>query len=108
MDVPRGAYVVSSSLKGIRKAGTVRRAVTGERPLERLFTTVALPRPGPPGRAVDQGHPPDRARGVRRGGQVRAGPRPQRHRPPGAQDPQGAGVLRPRPPVALTAVRSPG
>jgi|SRR5829696_9385975 len=57
MDVTRGAYVVSASLKGVRKAGTVRRAVTGERPLERLFTAVALSRPGPPGRAVDQGHP---------------------------------------------------
>ena len=38
MDVTRGAYVVSASLKGDRKAGAVRRAVTGDRPLERLFT----------------------------------------------------------------------
>jgi hypothetical protein len=38
MDVTRGAYVVSASLKGTRKAGTVRRALGGERPLERLFT----------------------------------------------------------------------
>jgi hypothetical protein len=38
MDVTRGAYVVSASLKGVRKAGSVRRSVTGDRPLERLFT----------------------------------------------------------------------
>jgi len=38
MDVTRGAYVVSASLKGARKAGAVRKAVTGARPLERLFT----------------------------------------------------------------------
>ncbi|HEY6708571.1 MAG TPA: hypothetical protein VJB61_13390 [Actinomycetota bacterium] len=38
MGVPRGADVVSASLKGVRKAGAVRRAVTGDRPLERLFT----------------------------------------------------------------------
>ena len=38
MDVTRGAYVVSASLKGARKAGAVRRVVSGDRPLERLFT----------------------------------------------------------------------
>jgi hypothetical protein len=38
MDVTRGAYVVSASLKGVRKVGAVRRVVTGDRPLERLFT----------------------------------------------------------------------
>jgi hypothetical protein len=38
MDVTRGAYVVSASLKGVRRAGAVREAVLGDRPLERLFT----------------------------------------------------------------------
>ena len=38
MDVTRGNYVVSASIKGDRKAGSVRQAVSGERPLERLFT----------------------------------------------------------------------
>jgi hypothetical protein len=38
MDVTRGSYVVSASLKGSRRAGTVREAVSGGRPLERLFT----------------------------------------------------------------------
>jgi hypothetical protein len=38
MDVTRGAYVVSASLKGARKAGAVRQAITGDRSLERLFT----------------------------------------------------------------------
>jgi hypothetical protein len=38
MDVTRGSYVVSASLKGSRRAGAVREAVTGGRPLERLFT----------------------------------------------------------------------
>jgi hypothetical protein len=38
MDVTRGAYVVSASLKGRRRVGAVREAVTGGRPLERLFT----------------------------------------------------------------------
>jgi hypothetical protein len=38
MDVTRGSYVVSASLKGGRRAGAVREAVTGGRPLERLFT----------------------------------------------------------------------
>jgi len=50
MDVTRGAYVVSASLKGVRKAGAVRRAVSGGRPLERLFTQGAaglLRRPRP-------------------------------------------------------------
>jgi hypothetical protein len=38
MDVTRGSYVVSASLSGSRRAGAVREAVTGGRPLERLFT----------------------------------------------------------------------
>jgi hypothetical protein len=38
MDVTRGAYVVSASLKGSRRVGAVRQAVSGDRPLERLFT----------------------------------------------------------------------
>jgi hypothetical protein len=38
MDVTRGAYVVSASLKGSRRTGAVRDAVSGGRPLERLFT----------------------------------------------------------------------
>jgi hypothetical protein len=38
MDVTRGSYVVSASLKGSRRAGAVRDAVAGGRPLERLFT----------------------------------------------------------------------
>jgi hypothetical protein len=38
MDVTRGSYVVSASLKGSRGAGAVREAVTGGRPLEKLFT----------------------------------------------------------------------
>jgi hypothetical protein len=37
MDVTRGSYVVSASLKGSRRAGAVREAVTGGRPLK-LFT----------------------------------------------------------------------
>jgi hypothetical protein len=38
MDVTRGSYVVSASLKGTRRAGAVREALAGDRPLERLFT----------------------------------------------------------------------
>ena len=38
MDVTKGSYVVSASLKGQRPAGAVREAVFGRRPLERLFT----------------------------------------------------------------------
>jgi hypothetical protein len=38
MDVTRGAYVVSVSPKGRRRAGTVREALSGGRSLERLFT----------------------------------------------------------------------
>ena len=38
MDVTRGSYVVSASLKGSRRVGAVREAVSGGRPLERLFT----------------------------------------------------------------------
>ena len=38
MDVTRGAYVVSASLRGSRRGGAVRQAVSGDRPLERLFT----------------------------------------------------------------------
>jgi hypothetical protein len=38
MDVTRGSYVVSASLKGSRRPGAVREAVTGGRPLEKLFT----------------------------------------------------------------------
>ena len=38
MDVTRGSYVVSASLKGARRAGAVRETVTGGRPLEKLFT----------------------------------------------------------------------
>jgi hypothetical protein len=38
MDVTRGSYVVSASLKGARPTGAVREAVTGGRPLEKLFT----------------------------------------------------------------------
>jgi hypothetical protein len=38
MDVTRGSYVVSASLKGSRRVGAVREAVSGDRPLERLFT----------------------------------------------------------------------
>jgi hypothetical protein len=38
MDVTRGSYVVSASLKGRRRAGVVREALTGGRTLERLFT----------------------------------------------------------------------
>jgi hypothetical protein len=38
MDVTRGSYVLSASLKGRRRPGAVREALTGGRPLERLFT----------------------------------------------------------------------
>jgi hypothetical protein len=38
MDITRGAYVVSASLKGQRKVGMVAEAVSGKRPLEKLFT----------------------------------------------------------------------
>jgi hypothetical protein len=38
MDVTRGSYVVSASLKGSRSAGAVLKATSGERPLEQLFT----------------------------------------------------------------------
>jgi hypothetical protein len=38
MDVTRGSYVVSASLKGSRSSGAVLRAIAGERPLEHLFT----------------------------------------------------------------------
>jgi hypothetical protein len=38
MDVTRGSYVVSASLKGARRPGAVREAIIGGRPLEKLFT----------------------------------------------------------------------
>ena len=38
MDITRGSYVVSASLKGERNEGTVKEAVTGKRALEKLFT----------------------------------------------------------------------
>jgi hypothetical protein len=38
MDVTRGGYIVSASLKGERRPGTVRAAVTGDRPVPKLFT----------------------------------------------------------------------
>ena len=38
MNIPADQRMASASLKGARKAGAVRRAVTGDRPLERLFT----------------------------------------------------------------------
>lgn len=38
MDITRGSYVVSASLKGERAEGAVKDAVTGQRPLEKLFT----------------------------------------------------------------------
>jgi hypothetical protein len=38
MDMTRGAYVVSASLKGQRSAGAVQMALRGERELARLFT----------------------------------------------------------------------
>ncbi|HSK95725.1 MAG TPA: hypothetical protein VK891_03830, partial [Euzebyales bacterium] len=38
MDVTRGAYVVSASVKGRRPAGAVSKVVTHGRPLQRLFT----------------------------------------------------------------------
>jgi hypothetical protein len=38
MDVTRGSYVVSASLKGTRPNGAVNQALQGERPLNRLFT----------------------------------------------------------------------
>ena len=38
MDVTRGSYVVSASLKGSRSAGAVLKATAGERPLANLFT----------------------------------------------------------------------
>jgi hypothetical protein len=38
MDVTRGSYVVSASLKGSRSSGAVLKAVAGERPLQHLFS----------------------------------------------------------------------
>jgi hypothetical protein len=38
MDVTRAGYVISGSMKGDRKAGTVLQALAGERVLEKLFT----------------------------------------------------------------------
>jgi hypothetical protein len=38
MDVTRGSYVVSASLKGTRPTDAVRQMLHGERPLQRLFT----------------------------------------------------------------------
>jgi hypothetical protein len=38
MDVTRGSYVVSASLKGSRSSGAVLKAIAGERPLEHLFS----------------------------------------------------------------------
>jgi hypothetical protein len=38
MDITRGAYVVSASLKGQRPVGTVQEVVAGKRPLRKLFT----------------------------------------------------------------------
>ena len=38
MDVTRGSYVVSASLKGRRRKGAVDEVLAGERPLERLLT----------------------------------------------------------------------
>lgn len=38
MDVTRGSFVVSVSLKGTRKDGTLHSTLDGERPLERCFT----------------------------------------------------------------------
>src|SRR5204863_4257740 len=38
MDISRGAYVVSASLKGERPAGAVRDVIEGRRPLEKLFS----------------------------------------------------------------------
>ncbi|HYJ67835.1 MAG TPA: hypothetical protein VEX15_09240 [Nocardioidaceae bacterium] len=38
MDVTRGSYVVSASLKGTRPSDAVQEALRGERPLKRLFT----------------------------------------------------------------------
>jgi hypothetical protein len=38
MDVTRGSYVVSASLKGSRSSGAVLRAIAGERSLEHLFS----------------------------------------------------------------------
>jgi hypothetical protein len=38
MDITRGGYVISGSMKGERPAGTVQEALSGERSLEKLFT----------------------------------------------------------------------
>lgn len=38
MDVTRGSFVVSASLKGTRKPGTLHSTLDGERPLEKCFT----------------------------------------------------------------------
>jgi len=38
MDITRGSYVTSASLKGERPDGTVKETVSGKRPLEKLFT----------------------------------------------------------------------
>ncbi|GIU87219.1 MAG: hypothetical protein KatS3mg009_1734 [Acidimicrobiia bacterium] len=38
MDVTRGSYVVSASLKGVRKAGSLHAVLDGARPLDKLFT----------------------------------------------------------------------
>ncbi len=38
MDVTRGGYVISGSMKGERPAGTVQDALSGERTIEKLFT----------------------------------------------------------------------
>jgi hypothetical protein len=38
MDVTRGGYVISGSMKGERAAGTVKEALSGERTIEKLFT----------------------------------------------------------------------
>src|SRR5262245_31181847 len=38
MDVTKGSYVVSASLKGSRSSGSALKAIAGERPLEKLFS----------------------------------------------------------------------
>ena len=38
MDIVRGSYVVSASLKGERSTGSVKEALSGKRPLDKLFT----------------------------------------------------------------------
>src|SRR5256885_4506593 len=38
MDVTRGSYVISASLKGERRVGAVHESTKGVRPLEKLFT----------------------------------------------------------------------